>query len=109
MSDISKNELVSAVANIEEQVVKIIQAIKQNTNGNLNLCIVLLLGLTGAGKTTLIHSLTNKVPIGKKEGHKKFLVAADPDPNFVISSKGVSETTTPMMVLFKVDNLYVVG
>lgn len=74
MSDISKNELVSAVTNIEEQVEKNIQAIKSNTSGNLNLCIVLLLGPTGAGKTTLIHSLINKALIAKKKVVRSLLL-----------------------------------
>lgn len=81
---------------------------KLQSKGNLeNIPVVVLVGPTGSGKTTLYHALTGKPLKGRRANSERILEAVNPDENFKIGITGLSETSNPGIIFDEKNGLII--
>lgn len=90
-------KLVHQVRDVERQVTNEYEQIQiEGNNSNQNeRSIVVVIGPTGSGKTTLYYALTGKQMKGFRDGIRKRLKPIQSEENFKIGHGGLSETSIP--------------
>lgn len=95
-SKLKIEQLIRSVRDVESQVREGYNQLASETNsGNEGVPVVVFIGPTGSGKTTLYYALNNKELEGYRENTRRRLKAKNPEDNFKIGHSGFAETTIP--------------